>query len=75
MLPHVTNLVGAICIRHTVGRAPIYSGLDVRFVERLQALKIADMTVYPFDGIEMFAEVMDTLITYSIPAEIPARTT
>ena len=75
MLPHVTSLVGAICMRHTVGRAPVYSGLDLRFVERLQALKMADLTVFAFENIEAFAEVMDTLITNSVPAEIPVRST
>jgi len=72
MLPHVSSLMGAICIRHSVGRAPVYSGLDPRFIERLQALKIGDMTVHAFDGIEGFAETMDTFIASSVPAEIPA---
>lgn len=74
MLPHLTSLTGAICVRHTVGRAPFYSGLDPRFVERLQALKIADLSVSPFDGIEVFSEVMERLIVDSVPAEIPMRT-
>lgn len=73
MLPHVTTLVGAICIRQMVGRAPICSGLDCHFVERLQALRIPDLRVYPFESIEGFAEIMATLIADSIPAVSPIR--
>jgi CRISPR-associated autoregulator DevR family len=73
MLPHVTELVGAICIRHTIGRAPVYSGLDPEFVQRLRALRMADLTVYPFENINQFGDAMERLITSSVPVEVPAR--
>jgi CRISPR/Cas system-associated protein Cas7 (RAMP superfamily) len=35
MLPHLTGLVGAMTIRPSVGRAPIYSALAADFLEQL----------------------------------------
>ncbi len=37
-LPHLAGLVGAIAVRNSVGRAPLFSPLDASFVAHLSAL-------------------------------------
>ncbi len=74
MLPHLTGLAGVITIRHTAGRAPLYSALQPDFMEQLQALAFPDCTMLPFNSIAEFAGHMNALIATSVPALPPACT-
>ncbi len=67
MLPHLTGLQGAVVLRTSVGRAPMYSALCDDFVTRLQALAGESCQVYPFESIDTFNTLMNSLITYSTP--------
>jgi CRISPR/Cas system-associated protein Cas7 (RAMP superfamily) len=68
MLPHLTGLRGAIALRTTVGRAPLYSALQEDFVERLSALADEACTVYPFETIDAFHRHMQALIEKTCPS-------
>jgi CRISPR/Cas system-associated protein Cas7 (RAMP superfamily) len=72
MLPHLTALQGAIVLRTSAGRAPIYSGLVPDFIERLEKLADDEVSIFPFETIDTFHERMQALIRHSIPA-LPAR--
>jgi CRISPR-associated protein Cst2 len=67
MLPHLTDLVGAIVIRHSVGRAPMCSPLKGDFVHRLIQMSDSTCQVLPFDGVDAFYRVMGQLIETSYP--------
>jgi len=67
MLPHLTGLQGALVIRHTTGRAPMYSALNHDFIERLQAIADKTCSVYPFHSIDTFNAQMNKLIAHSFP--------
>ncbi len=67
MLPHLTGLQGAVVVRTTVGRAPMYSALCDDFVAQLQGLAGPTCLVYPFEGITSFNALMNALITSSSP--------
>jgi CRISPR-associated negative auto-regulator DevR/Csa2 len=68
MLPHLTGLRGAIALRTSVGRAPLYSALQEDFVERLSALADEACTVYPFETIDAFHHHMQALIEKTCPS-------
>jgi hypothetical protein len=68
MLPHLTGLRGAIALRTSVGRAPLYSALQEDFVERLSALADEECTVYPFETVDAFHSRMQALIETTCPS-------
>ena len=68
MLPHLTGLRGAVVVKKTVGRAPMYSGLIDDFIMRLQAMQTADCDVYAFETVDAFFTIMEHLITTSFPS-------
>jgi CRISPR-associated autoregulator DevR family len=72
MLPHLTALQGAIVLRTSAGRAPMYSGLVPDFVERLRKLVDDEVSISSFETIDTFREQMQALIHSSTPA-LPAR--
>ncbi len=67
MLPHLTGLQGAIVVRTSVGRAPMFSALCDDFITQLQTLASPTCQVYPFESIASFNELMNDLITHSSP--------
>lgn len=67
MLPHLTGLQGALVIRTRAGRAPMYSALCEDFIPRLQALAGPECLVEPFESIDSFNTLMNSLIRYSSP--------
>jgi len=67
MLPHLTGLVGAIVIRSSAGRAPMYSGLQDDFIVRLSAMHNRTCQVFPFEGVDAFYAKMGELIQLSYP--------
>ena len=67
MLPHLTGLQGAIAVRTTTGRAPLYSALQEDFVERLSALADEAGTIYLFETIDSFHDLIHMLIETSHP--------
>ena len=67
MLPHLTRVVGAIVIRTTAGRAPLYSALQSDFVERLTALANDSCLVLPCTSIDTFYQQMHYLMNHSYP--------
>lgn len=71
MLPHLTGLRGAIVVRSAVGRAPLYSALVQDFVERLRAMEGESLQVFPFETVDAFHAIMETLLTTSAPS-LPA---
>lgn len=71
MLPHLTNLVGAIVVRSHVGRAPMYSALDPEFVQHLMGLAGSTCEVLPFGSISSFNSLMNDLINRSVPSIPP----
>jgi CRISPR-associated autoregulator DevR family len=71
MLPHLTGLEGAITIRTSVGRAPMYSALASDFVEQLTGTASDTCVVLPFTTVQEFTALMNELITLSMPA-LPA---
>lgn len=68
MLPHLSGLYGAVVVRKTVGRAPIYSPLSEDFVERLGRLGRETCQVIPFEGVDAFADTMTRLNATTEPA-------
>lgn len=68
MLPHLTGLCGAIAIRPTVGRAPIYSPMAEDFEDQLRGLARGTSQIIPFATVSQFQEVIDQLIETSEPA-------
>ncbi len=70
-LPHLTGLTGAIVVRSTAGRAPIYSPLVDGFVEQLAAIAGEACTVHPFETVAEFASQMQQLIDTSEPCLPP----
>ena len=68
MLPHLTGLGGAIAIRPTVGRAPVYSPMAEDFEEQVQGLAKGTSQIIPFATASQFQEVIDQLIEMSEPA-------
>lgn len=70
-LPHITGLTGAVMVRNTAGRAPLYSPLADEFVSQLLALTTPSCAVYPFETMAGFHATMEGLIERSVPA-IPA---
>ncbi len=71
-LPHLTGLVGAVVVRSTVGRAPVYSPLVDGFVEQLTMLAGDACGVYPFETVAAFGALMQQLIDTSDPC-LPAQ--
>ena len=71
MLPHLTQLSGAVTVRTQVGRAPLYSALERDFVTRLQAMTDETCQVYPFETVDAFYRLMNSFITTSAPALHP----
>lgn len=71
MLPHLTGLSGAVVVRPTVGRAPIYSPLAEDFEEHLRGLANGTSQFIPFANVSGFQEVMDHLIATTEPAKLP----
>jgi CRISPR-associated autoregulator DevR family len=71
MLPHLTGLQGAIVVRKTVGRAPMYSALEQDFIAQLCAMRNDDCQVFPFDTVHAFYTLMQELIATSVPC-LPA---
>ncbi|HLV97859.1 MAG TPA: hypothetical protein VKT82_04200 [Ktedonobacterales bacterium] len=69
MLPHLTGLSGAVVIRPTVGRAPLYSVMAEDFEEQLQGLAKGTSQIIPFATVSQFQEVMDHLIKTTEPAK------
>ncbi|MDP9310606.1 MAG: hypothetical protein M3R24_06910 [Chloroflexota bacterium] len=67
MLPHLTGLIGAVVVRSTVGRAPLYSALADDFIERLVAIASPTCHVLSFDSIEQFSSLMERLIDTTVP--------
>lgn len=67
MLPHLSGLAGAIVIRDSAGRAPIYSALETDFVTRLTALAGKTCRVLTFHTVDEFNELMNWLIESSVP--------
>ena len=72
MLPHLTGLEGALVIRTSVGRAPIYSALKDDFLVRLQAMENETCRVIPFATVDAFYSVMEELIQTSYPSLPPS---
>jgi CRISPR/Cas system-associated protein Cas7 (RAMP superfamily) len=67
MLPHLTSVVGAIVVRKTTGRAPMYSGLQDDFIDRLMKMSDESMQVIPFHSVDDFYTAMNQLVTSSVP--------
>ncbi len=70
-LPHLTGLQGAITVRPSAGRAPIYSALQEDFITRLSALENDTCLVSSFETIDAFQKQMEQLIDQTHPA-LPA---
>lgn len=68
ILPHLTDLCGAIVVRSNVGRAPVYSALAADFVARLTAMAGPMGTVFPFKTVDEYCALMNRLIDCSDPA-------
>ena len=71
MLPHLTGLNGAIMVRTSVGRSPIYSALASDFMARLRAMADETCHIYPFETVDTFYSVMNEFIATSVPALHP----
>jgi CRISPR/Cas system-associated protein Cas7 (RAMP superfamily) len=68
--PQLTSLRGVITVTHTVGSAVIPSGLlDQQFIERALRMKEKNLSVYPFDSIDSFRILMNSIIENSVPAK------
>lgn len=68
LLPHLTGLKGIIFIRHSSGRAPLYSPLEDDFMTRLNELDYPDSDKYTFQDINQFCSYMNELAKHTIPA-------
>jgi len=71
LLPHLTGLQGAIVVKTSVGRAPLYSALMDQFVPQLTAMAGPSCIILPFDSPAVFYAAMERLITRSYPC-LPA---
>lgn len=71
LLPHLAGLVGVIAVRSSVGRAPLYSPLEVDFAARLTAMSDAACQVFPFESADGFHALINQLIEISDPC-LPA---
>lgn len=69
MLPHLTDLQGALVVRNQVGRAPLYSSLEQDFIQQLEQTGQHEKTgqFLPFDSVSQFSEQMQRLIENSYP--------
>lgn len=68
LLPHLTGLTGAIAIRITPRRAPLYSPLEADFIARLMAMASATLVIHQFQTVDEFNKIMEEkLIADSIP--------
>jgi CRISPR-associated protein Cst2 len=74
MLPHLTGMEGAIAIRRNAGLAPLYSGLQADFIEKLVALADEHCEIRVFRSVSEFATIMNELLEHSIPAMPRPRT-
>lgn len=68
MLPHLTGLYGAVVVKSSAGRAPMYSALEADFVERLAGIEINDCQMIQFKTVDEFSKIMFNLIKTSLPA-------
>jgi CRISPR-associated autoregulator DevR family len=69
-LPHLTELYGSIVCLERVGRAPIYSPLERDFqnkLEKLGSILGEQCTVYRFNDVNEFAEIMTNLANVTEP--------
>lgn len=73
MLPHLTELSGAIVLCSKVGRAPVYSALADDYLTRLQAMQGEECLIYSFETIDGFYKHLTHLSVASEPA-LPAGT-
>ena len=67
MLPHLEGLKGVIAIKKSAGRAPMDSGLDDKYIERLKKMVDDDIAIKDFYSIDEFKSTMDELINTSDP--------
>jgi CRISPR/Cas system-associated protein Cas7 (RAMP superfamily) len=67
MLPHLSGLVGAVVVKNTVGRAPLYSPLESDFVARLTAMANESCQVLHFETVDAFNAVMNQVIETTGP--------
>lgn len=70
MLPHLTSVTGAIAIRLTPGRAPLYSALEPDFQDRLTNQATEECLVVPIPDITKFHTVMTALVATSRPLSL-----
>lgn len=75
MLPHLTGLRGAIVIRPSVGRAPLYSPLEADFTEQLLQMANCDCLVFQFQSPSAYLALMNELAEKSIPCRLAPRKT
>ncbi len=68
MLPHLTELSGAIVLCRKVGRAPVYSALADDYLTRLQAMQGEECQIYSFETIDGFYKHLTHLSGASEPA-------
>lgn len=68
MLPHLTELSGAIVLCSKVGRAPVYSALADDYLTRLQAMQGEECQFYSFETIDGFYKHLTHLSVASEPA-------
>ena len=68
LLPHLSDLAGAIVIRTTAGRAPLYSPLVDNFIDELQKLQRDDCLIFSFRSVSEFNQAMEDLHDRSYPA-------
>lgn len=68
MLPHLTELSGAIVLCGKAGRAPLYSALADDYLTRLQAMQGEDCQIYSFETIDGFYRHLTHLSVASAPA-------
>jgi hypothetical protein len=69
----MTGLRGAIVVKTSAGRAPLYSALEEGFVDKLLAMSTGSCQVFPFEDIVGFHAVMTRLIDTSEPAVYGVR--
>jgi len=68
MLPHLTELSGAIVLCGKAGRAPVYSALADDYLTRLQAMQGEECQIYTFETIDGFYRHLTHLSGTSAPA-------
>ncbi|HEY5003471.1 MAG TPA: hypothetical protein VII61_09990 [Ktedonobacteraceae bacterium] len=72
ILPHLTGLRGALVLRTGVGRAPCCSPLDPTFQTRLTNMADPTCRVHLFEEVDTFYQLMQQMITTTVPAHHPA---